>query len=682
MSAPSRWQATAPLLDPASIRAAVPAAPLPPPHAATDASDAAPSAAAASTTSDVSCFIAATPASRTLHDLGTAVIEYLVISPDKPLAATDWVGAYSPPPRTLAELQSVVPVRWAAVTSGDTGSKQLKLPNYRAAVSFFYFSGGLQAPILVCNSSGIDVDFADYNEPRAPRIAPINNTAVRVLWSSANASAPTLLWGTNPGELANAVPASTSHLAVTDVCGAPANTVGWRDMGALHTAVISPPADAAAVYYSFGGSGLWSEEASFHPLPAPGGRTSRSGALTRIAIVCDLGRGTSDETHTWGEYGTAAVNTSAALAVEAEAGALDALFLIGDASYAQGLMSTWDDWLSMMTTTLAYTPLLVSQGNHEMLQGLPAAGTLWDGNDAGGECGVVAAALLPMPSPATATAAWWALDIGLLHLVALSTEQAFSTGSPQWEWLRADLMSVDRGATPWVVVTSHRPMYIDSTDNNRSGSDQAVAALLQLHVEPLLWSNRVNLHLSGHNHAAQWHSASFGGLPIQRSTTLAWTDAPRGRREALLADPPATAYVVWGTGGAPFSMNANGTTPTVERVLYRYGYGALTLHNATHLCVDWLPTDAGAGAAPLDRLWVTQTGTPWVLPTPLPVSAPLVAGAFVAGILGALLVVATGAALAWRWRRWRKQRYHSVEGVGGAEVELEAGGDQREAAPR
>ena len=48
------------------------------------------------------------------------------------------------------------------------------------------------------------------------------------------------------------------------------------------------------------------------------------------------GRGTKDDSKTWHEYGSPAVNVSAALAQDADAGRIGAAFLFGDLAYATG----------------------------------------------------------------------------------------------------------------------------------------------------------------------------------------------------------------------------------------------------------------------------------------------------------------------------------------------------------
>jgi hypothetical protein len=69
--------------------------------------------------------------------------------------------------------------------------------------------------------------------------------------------------------------------------------------------------------------------------------------------------------------------------------------------------------------------------------------SIFHGTDSGGECGITTTSMLPLPTPATTNAPWWAYDVGLIHMVGISTEHDFSIGSPQYLWLENDLKSVD-----------------------------------------------------------------------------------------------------------------------------------------------------------------------------------------------------------------------------------------------
>lgn len=53
---------------------------------------------------------------------------------------------------------------------------------------------------------------------------------------------------------------------------------------------------------------------------------------------------------------------------------------------------------------------------------------------------------------------WYSFDYAGIHVVQMSTEHNWTRGSEQFEWLKADLLRVNRSATPWVILTAHRMM--------------------------------------------------------------------------------------------------------------------------------------------------------------------------------------------------------------------------------
>jgi acid phosphatase type 7 len=83
------------------------------------------------------------------------------------------------------------------------------------------------------------------------------------------------------------------------------------------------------------------------------------------------------------------------------------------------------------------------------------------GADSGGECGVMLARRFHMPSRSRADNPpfWYSFEHGSARFVAISTEHDLEPGSRQHAWLDAELASVDRCRTPWLVLLMHRPMY-------------------------------------------------------------------------------------------------------------------------------------------------------------------------------------------------------------------------------
>ena len=117
----------------------------------------------------------------------------------------------------------------------------------------------------------------------------------------------------------------------------------------------------------------------------------------------------------------------------------------------------------------------------------PAGAPAWaSGSDSGGECGVPAANLFPMPGAlGNATRLYWAAAIGPIFTVHFSSELDTTPGGEQHTFVREALRGVDRRTTPWVIVGTHRPIVISSTNNASVGGDTTVAAVLRNTMAPL-----------------------------------------------------------------------------------------------------------------------------------------------------------------------------------------------------
>ena len=54
---------------------------------------------------------------------------------------------------------------------------------------------------------------------------------------------------------------------------------------------------------------------------------------------------------------------------------------------------------------------------------------------------------------------WFSQNVGPMHVVVMNSLLPYLPGTPQWNFVAADLAAVDRTATPWVIVNFHMPMY-------------------------------------------------------------------------------------------------------------------------------------------------------------------------------------------------------------------------------
>lgn len=553
-------------------------------------------------------------------------VEYTAKNP----ANGDWIGAYSP---AGVDVNTTVPVRWAYANTDPnystigTGELNFNFTNLRADISFWFFSNGTHYPIArqsTAQQSKLLVDFDNYNEPLRPRMVATGDYSVyHLLWSSNNSAAPIMQWGTENDVYPNTVAASTKFIEHDDVCsgfGSRAYGIGWREQGAIHTAVLEGTSALPAgsvIYYQFGDpdQGGMSKEYAFTVPPQPGVVMDRP---TTAILFCDLGRGSLDDTETWNAYGRPAINTTMSAAALVQQGEVDVVFHGGDVSYACGYEAVWDFFLNMLSPLASRVLYLTTTGNHE--SDWFNSPSLYNVSDSGGECGVPAFEHLPMPAPASIEKPYWSYDVGLIHFVGMSTEHNFTTCSEQYTYLEDDLAAVDRSKTPWVIFNGHRAMYVSSNYSaaNVSTSDGAVMTQLIEHIEPLLFKYRVNAAFWGHNHVFQRQSALYNSSVVQHSKQTKNSD---GESVALYANPQATVQMVIGNAGADFSLNALHPPPEWNEVTMNYyGYSVVKAYNASYLTWDSIDSNTESGMEVMDRVVITQdtvwfgTGQPWSLP--------------------------------------------------------------------
>lgn len=139
---------------------------------------------------------------------------------------------------------------------------------------------------------------------------------------------------------------------------------------------------------------------------------------------------------------------------------------------------------------------------------------------------------------------WYSFDYGMAHVVMFDTETDFTSapdepggsaglaGGPfapagqQVQFLKADLASVDRRVTPWVVVAGHRPWYT-------VGDSSTPCSACQTAFEDVFYQYGVDVAAFGHVHNLQ----SF--KPIYKNKV-----DPAGYK-----NPKAPAYIVIGGPG-------------------------------------------------------------------------------------------------------------------------------------
>lgn len=183
---------------------------------------------------------------------------------------------------------------------------------------------------------------------------------------------------------------------------------------------------------------------------------------------------------------------------------------------------------------------------------------------------------------------WFSFEYGMAHVVMIDTETDFKDapdgpggsdgldsgpfGAPnqQLEFLEADLASVDRSVTPWVIVAGHRPWYVA----NGAGCVSCKAAF-----ENLFYKYGVDVGVFGHVHNSQRYLPVFGGVAD-----------PAG-----LNDPKATMYIISGGTGNIEGLEGFGKIPSFNAFAYNddFAYATLRLEDEHNLRVDFIHSATG-----------------------------------------------------------------------------------------
>lgn len=183
---------------------------------------------------------------------------------------------------------------------------------------------------------------------------------------------------------------------------------------------------------------------------------------------------------------------------------------------------------------------------------------------------------------------WYSWDYGMTHFVQINTETdfkdapdepdgtafldagPFGSSGQQIKWLEADLASVDRSKTPWVIVAGHRPWY--SAEDNCDSCKNA--------FEDILYKYNVDLAWFGHIHYYERDTPVYQGNPD-----------PNG-----LNNPRAPWNIISGAAGnfegfsSPKSSRPSYTEVVIDN---EYGWSKMIFHNSTHLEQQYISSSTG-----------------------------------------------------------------------------------------
>ncbi|CAK3774298.1 Metallo-dependent phosphatase [Lecanosticta acicola] len=185
---------------------------------------------------------------------------------------------------------------------------------------------------------------------------------------------------------------------------------------------------------------------------------------------------------------------------------------------------------------------------------------------------------------------WYSFEYGLVHVTMINTETDFGDapdgqdgsanldggpfGAPgqQLSFVEADLASVDRSVTPWLIVAGHRPWY------STGGSDN-ICDPCQEAFESLLYKYGVDLGVFGHVHNSQRF------LPVYNQTA-----DPAG-----MNDPKYPMYIIAGGAGNIEGLSSVGDNYSTNVFAYGddFSYARLKVQDAHNLGIEFYRSSTG-----------------------------------------------------------------------------------------
>lgn len=179
---------------------------------------------------------------------------------------------------------------------------------------------------------------------------------------------------------------------------------------------------------------------------------------------------------------------------------------------------------------------------------------------------------------------WYSFEYGMAHVLMFDTETDFKSapdspggsaglnGGPfgfsgqQIDFIEADLASVDREVTPWLIVAGHRPWYSTGSGNT--------CAPCQAAFENYFYQYGVDLAIFGHVHNSQRFAPVFNG-----------TVDPAG-----MNNPKAPMYIVAGGAGNIEGLSSVGTNVSSNRFAYAdaFSYATVKLLDEQHLQMNFI----------------------------------------------------------------------------------------------
>ena len=319
------------------------------------------------------------------------------------------------------------------------------------------------------------------------------------------------------------------------------------------------------------------------------------------------GRGLERENFTFAVYGDMGTHIPDGkpspnlkrLIADVDAGRIDGVLHVGDFAYnmADNGGQTAATFFRQIQPIAARVPYMACPGNHE-------GGTTFAGDFKHYY------RRFDMPNKEQSHNSYYSYDIGPAHIISFSSEAYFWqywAVAQQFEWLKKDLASVNRSATPWIITMAHRPMYCSDSDDHDdctkinstmrhglfAGKNNSRDGMFAL--EPLFKKYSVDLAFWAHEHTYERLWPTIENKVVNSSFDR---DDPYHRAAGV------THIVTGAAGGREGHDRFNGPRAAWSVVRdARYGYGRLRLVNHTH--IYWEEIESGNGSV-IDAFWMRK----------------------------------------------------------------------------
>ena len=238
----------------------------------------------------------------------------------------------------------------------------------------------------------------------------------------------------------------------------------------------------------------------------------------------------------------------------------DTVIFSGDLAYADGTPEVWDVFGVLSEPVFANIPTIYNGGNHEL-----GSFENWLSYDARYPA--------PRKGSGSTNPCYYAVKTGPATVITLCSYADFMPSSIQYKWLTNYLStSIDRSATPWIIVQTHVPFYTSSQSHYAEGE------LMRRVIEPLLYDYGVDIFVNGHVHAYE-RTVPVYNLTADPCGTVHITIGDAGNYEG--------AYTSW------YQRNINNSTSLASEggfIAFRegsFGVAKLEILNSSTAYYSW-----------------------------------------------------------------------------------------------